>query len=69
MNLASQSRMKKQRRSPLSAARSANFPPFCCRSRRNSCKKKIVKVKIKIDCNSGGEVVVDEDDEVVVDED
>ena len=33
-------------------------------------RRKLFNVKkIKIDCNSGGEVVVDEDDEVVVDED
>jgi hypothetical protein len=44
-------------------------PP--CRSRRSSCKEKnlCTDVHIKIDCDSDGKAVVDEDEVVVVDDD
>ena len=59
--------MKKQRRSPWSAARSADFAPFVAGvDEKGVATSKLCK--IKIDSNSDGKVVVDEDGVVVVED-
>ena len=60
--------MKKQRRSPWSAARSADFPPFVAGVDEKEEVTTTKLCKIKIDCNSDDKVVLDEDGVVVVED-
>jgi hypothetical protein len=68
MSHANQTRIEEKRKFSVNG-RCRSYPPL--QSRRRGCNKKIKHklVQIKIDCDSSGEVMADEDDDVVVDGD